>query len=251
MTPRTAAWIGAVFSLAALGVAVAQIMPADRGRLPASVVQQQPTRPETQVPVPVPVPAAPPAEPAKAPPAETPKLSEPVKPAVPVAPPVQVKAPANQGSTELVDDLQRLDPRILKTRERLLAAARTGKLEKLLTVFQMNEVMPLFAKSGEKDPVAFWKKSSGDGEGYEILAILANILSLPPAIAFKGTAQEMVVWPSLAHLPLDKLSPEQSVDLYRLMTAQDVRDMKTIGKWVFWRVGIGKDGTLHYFVAGE
>ncbi len=241
MTPRTAAWIGAVLSVAALGVAVAQIMPADRGRLPANAVPAAPASPMPQAVAPA-TPAAEPSKPAAAAPAA----------ATPSAPPARPAAlPAGQGTMVPVDDLATLDPRVLKTRDRLIAAAKTGKLDKLLTVFQMNEVMPVFTRTGDKDPIAFWKKSSGDGEGYEILAILENILLLPPVIAFKGTAQEMVVWPGLAHLPLDQLSPEQSVDLYRLMTAQDVRDMKAIGKWVFWRVGIGKDGTLHYFVAGE
>ena len=65
----------------------------------------------------------------------------------------------------------------------------------------------------------------------------------------KGTPQEMYVWPYLAHVPLADLSPRQSVDLYRLMTAQDVRDMRTLGSWVFLRLGIGPDGTVHFFLS--
>jgi hypothetical protein len=78
-----------------------------------------------------------------------------------------------------------------------------------------------------------------------------NILDLPAAHINKGTPQEMYVWPYLAHVPLANLTPQQSVDLYRLMTAQDVRDMRTLNSWVFWRLGIGPDGTLHFFLAGE
>ena len=70
------------------------------------------------------------------------------------------------------------------------------------------------------------------GQGHEVLAILVNILELPATTINIGTAQEMVVWPYLAHEPLDKLSPEQSVDLYRLMTAQDVRACSRGGGWL-------------------
>ncbi len=136
-------------------------------------------------------------------------------------------------------------------RERLVLAARSGDIARLGVVFQMNETLPVFTRGGERDPVAFWKKASGDGEGREILAILLNILDLPPALINKGTPQEMYVWPYLAHVPLADLTPRQSVDLYRLMTAQDVRDMRTLGSWVFWRLGIGPDGTVHFFLAGE
>jgi len=136
-------------------------------------------------------------------------------------------------------------------RERLMLAARSGDIGRLGVVFQMNETLPVFTRGGERDPVAFWRKASGDGEGREILAILLNILDLPPALINKGTPQEMYVWPYLAHVPLADLSARQSVDLYRLMTAQDVRDMRTLGSWVFWRLGIGPDGTVHFFLAGE
>jgi hypothetical protein len=136
-------------------------------------------------------------------------------------------------------------------RERLILAARSGDIARLGVAFQVNETMPVFTRGGERDPVAFWKKASGDGEGREILAVLLNILDLPPALINKGTPQEMYVWPYLAHVPLDDLNARQTVDLYRLMTAQDVRDMRTLGSWVFWRLGIGPDGTLHFFLAGE
>jgi hypothetical protein len=152
---------------------------------------------------------------------------------------------------ELIKNDAILNANVRKTRERLIEAASSGSLNRLHIVFQMNETQPIFTKGQEKDPVTFWKKASGDGQGREILSALANIMSMPAALIHKGTVQEMYVWPYHAYLPLRELSPAQEVELYKLVTAQDAKDMANLGKWVFWRVGIGKDGTLHYFVAGE
>jgi hypothetical protein len=144
-----------------------------------------------------------------------------------------------------------LKPNVRRMRERLIEAAQSGNINRLSIVFQTNETQPIFTRGTEKDPVAFWKKASGDGQGREILSALSTIMTLPAAHIHKGTPQEMYVWPYLAHVSLNTLSPMQEVDLYKLLTAQDVKDMVAYGKWVHWRVGIGPDGTLHYFVAGE
>ncbi len=66
-----------------------------------------------------------------------------------------------------------------------------------------------------------------------------------------GTPQEMYVWPYFARYPLNRLPPPQEVELYRILTADDVEEMRDFGVYVFYRVGIGQDGTWHYFVAGE
>ncbi|MBN8943590.1 MAG: hypothetical protein J0H01_29050 [Rhizobiales bacterium] len=254
MNPRTIAILGSIVSVTALGVAVAQVMPTDRARLPAAIQPPSPTgttapalrstirdvtpragdaQPQTPAPAgAAPAPAAAPA------PSATPPQATPRRAPQPV-------------SIDLLPDNEDLRERVGHTREKLILAARSGNIERLAVVFQMNETMPVFSRGPERDPVAFWKQASGDGQGHEILAILLNILDLPAAVINKGTPQEMTVWPYLAHVPLDRLTPQQSVDLYRLMTAQDVRDMRVLNAWVFWRLGIGPDGTLHYFLAGE
>ncbi|WP_439573457.1 hypothetical protein [Phreatobacter sp.] len=268
MTPRRAAILGTVVSSLALGVAVAQILPVERQRLPqqppvlsgSGVQLRQGIRDvtpgaDTQ-------PVTPPASPAPASPSSaSPAPANPAPPpAAATAAPVPVPAaetrpprprPPPPASVDLLPDNEDLGDRVGAMRERLILAARSGDLERLKVVFETNETMPVFSRGGERDPVAFWKQASGDGDGREILAILINILDLPAARINRGTPQEMFVWPYLAHVPLDRLDARQSVDLYRLMTAQDVRDMRTLGSWVFWRLGIGPDGTLHFFLAGE
>ncbi len=247
MSPRIAALVGAVISTLALGVAVAQIMPTDRARLPSSTPAPAPSggplRPAIRDVTPGA--ASTPAAPSPAPAAQTPARPPPA-----VA--TQAARPAPRiASIDLLPDNEDLRERVGATREKLILAARSGAIERLGVVFQMNETTPVFTRGQERDPIAFWKQASGDGQGHEILAILLNILDLPAAHINKGTPQEMFVWPYLAHVPLASLTPQQSVDLYRLMTAQDVRDMRTLNSWVFWRLGIGPDGTLHFFLAGE
>ena len=273
MDPRTIAIIAGIVSTVLLGVAVAQIMPAEPRRLPAPAAATSPLRaairdvtphaasePRSPEPSPArasqvqatiqspqaqlaPGPAAPaPGSAGQSPPSTSPPAAERPAPARRATPPVSV---------ELLPDNEELRERVGSMRERLILAARSGDIARLGIAFQVNETMPVFTRGGERDPVAFWKKASGDGEGREILAILLNILDLPAALINKGTPQEMYVWPYLAHVPLNELNARQSVDLYRLMTAQDVRDMRTLGAWVFWRLGIGPDGTVHFFLAGE
>lgn len=272
LTPRTVAIVSAVISVTVLGVALAQIMPADRARLPAAVAQRAqenpaPLRPAIRDVTPEAreaPPATAQANPAVPPPASTPAAPQAPAPASPAPPrpatagpapavPARPAAPRRPApvSVEILPDNEDLKERVGHMREKLILAARSGDIERLGVVFQMNETMPVFTRGGERDPIAFWKQASGDGQGHEILAILLNILDLPAAIINKGTPQEMTVWPYLAHVPLDRLTARQSVDLYRLMTAQDVRDMRVLNAWVFWRLGIGPDGTLHYFLAGE
>lgn len=251
MSPRLAAIVGALISTVALGVAVAQIMPADRARLPDTAQPQRPATPPSGSPLRpairdvTPGPDGTPAAPASPPAAQAPAQNPPPVAATPARPAPRIT------SIDLLPDNEDLRERVGATREKLILAARSGNIERLGVVFQMNETMPVFTRGNERDPVGFWKQASGDGQGHEILAILLNILDLPAAHINKGTPQEMYVWPYLAHVPLANLTPQQSVDLYRLMTAQDVRDMRTLNSWVFWRLGIGPDGTLHFFLAGE
>lgn len=272
MSPRVLALVGGFTSIMALGVAVAQILPSDRSRLTPLVLNpdQTPMRPAIRdvtprsseqsqtAPAEPPSAQAPPITVAPPPVAATPP-PVPAPPAAPTAPgtaPVPRPAPAatrpaTAQPSVLVVDADALDPRVRRSRERLLDAARSGDISRLNVAFQTSETYPIFTRGQERDPIAFWQQASGDGQGYEVLAILANILDLPAAVVDRGTAREMVVFPYLAHMPLDRLTPPQQVDLFRLMTAQDVRDMKTLNKWVFWRLGIGKDGTIHFFLAGE
>ena len=71
------------------------------------------------------------------------------------------------------------------------------------------------------------------------------------AIEQLGTPQEIFLWPYFARMPLKDLTPEQKVELFKIVTGADYRDMLDFGAYNFYRLGIGSDGTWHFFVTGD
>lgn len=139
-------------------------------------------------------------------------------------------------------------------REAILAATRSGHIEDLQVPLDWNELRPDVAASAVDDPIAFWKKESGDGEGREILAVLANILQMRPAELPLGKDLEnniVYVWPYLAESKLDALTPAEEVDLLRLVSPNEAKAMRAAKKWTWWRLSIGADGTWHSFKKAE
>ncbi len=47
------------------------------------------------------------------------------------------------------------------------------------------------------------------------------------------------------------LTPEQKVELFKIVTGADYKDMVDFGAYNFYRLGIGADGTWHFFVTGD
>ena len=169
-------------------------------------------------------------------------------------PSARVTPPSSQSSAdapEIVTDLLRLPAPVARTRERILAAAQSGDLQKLLTVMQMNETMPIFSFTDERDPVSFWTANYPDSEGVEILSTLVTILQTGFVHVDKGTPQEMYLWPYFTRIPVKALTAEQKVELFRIITGTDYKDMLDFGAYIFYRLGIGPDGTWHFFVAGN
>lgn len=139
---------------------------------------------------------------------------------------------------------------VVDMREQILAAVHAGTIAELTDAIEWNELKPDFGAAGKEDPIAYWKRTSTDGEGREVLAIIANLLALPPARLAIGRDPEnntVYVWPYLAELPLDSLTPVEEVDLYRLMSPAQAKAMKAAKTWTWWRIAIGADGTWHTF----
>src|SRR5207249_4425421 len=146
---------------------------------------------------------APPASTEPVPPAATmpqeapPALTSSPAPATAAAKP-KSRVPSPPGDAtqpEIITDLSRLPPRVARMRERILEAARSGNLDKVVTVMQSNETMPIFSFGNDKDPIAYWRSNYPDSEGLEILAILINILETGFVRIDQGTLREMYVWP--------------------------------------------------------
>jgi hypothetical protein len=137
-------------------------------------------------------------------------------------------------------------------RDKILEAALSGDLEKLKIVIQTNEMPPAFSLGeNQADPIAAMKEQSNDGEGREVMAILAEVLEAGYVHVDVGTPQEMFVWPYFAQYPITELTPPQTIELFKIVTSFEYNEMKEFGAYNFYRVGIGPDGTWHFFVAGD
>jgi hypothetical protein len=240
---------------------------------------QNRVRTETIVP---PGSVAPPADPA--PPSSTAPAPPPSAPAVPLqlgppgiapAPPPPVAAPkplppvrlppitsaakpygragtrAGQKISDVLTDVSRLPAPVARMRARIIEAARSGELDKVLTVMQTNETMPIFSFANERDPVAYWRANYPESGGLEVLSILLEILDMGFVHVDAGTPQDMYVWPYFAYVPLKELTSAQKVELFKVVTGSDYRAMQDFGAYIFYRLGIAPDGTWHFFVSGE
>ena len=152
---------------------------------------------------------------------------------------------------EIHSDLSVLPERVKTMRAAILEAARTGDIEGMRPVLEMNELLPTVSFGGGQDPIEFWKENSADREGREYLAALVEILEMPFARTNPGTPEEMYIWPYLAQVPIKKLTPAQKVDLFQLVSPEEAKTMEDFGDYIYYRLGIGRDGTWHFFVAGD
>jgi len=143
---------------------------------------------------------------------------------------------------------------VQEMREAILAASRSGDIEDLRTVLDWNEPKPHIGKEATEDPIAYWKKISADGAGREILAVLAEILECGYTALPLGSDIEnnlVFIWPGIAEADLSKLTPQQEVWLYRLVSPAEAKDMIEAKRWKWWRLAIGADGTWHTFYKAE
>jgi hypothetical protein len=140
---------------------------------------------------------------------------------------------------------------VRKTWAALRDAARLGDIEALQPLIEAQPLPPTFAFDEIDQPILYLKSLSGDPEGREILAILLEVLESGFVLADPDTAEAMYLWPYFARYPLEELTPEQMVEMFKLLTAGDYQDMLSYGAYIFFRVGISPDGVWHFFVAGD
>ncbi len=140
---------------------------------------------------------------------------------------------------------------VRKTWQALIDAARSGDINALKPLIDAQPQPPTFAFGDIEDPIAHLKSLSGDPEGREVLAILLEVLEIGFVRVDAGTDEEMYLWPYFADVPLERLTPEQVVEMFTILTAGDYQDMLSYGAYIFFRVGISPDGTWHFFVAGD
>jgi hypothetical protein len=148
----------------------------------------------------------------------------------------------------------RLPGPVQDMRDAILSAVRAGRIEELRYAWDLNELKPdLGVALADRDPIAHWKRISGDGEGREILAALGEILDAGYVVLPLGRDLEnnrVYVWPYFAEVALDRLTPAQEVEFLRLVSPAALKDMRSVGKYTHWSIAIGADGTWHSFRRG-
>jgi hypothetical protein len=161
---------------------------------------------------------------------------------------------------EVSRDVDALPEQVRRMRALILDAVRSGDAENLRRPIEWNEVPPSFGKGvarGTRGPamaselLRVFRERSGDGQGRETMGQIVNIIAVGYARTGLGTRQEMFVWPYFAALDPRLLTPEQEVDAHRVLHAAAVREWREKGRYPGWRLGIGPDGTWHYFTGAE
>jgi hypothetical protein len=165
---------------------------------------------------------------------------------------VVLSAPADTPPTEILRDLSALPAPAARMRELIMEAARTGDPEKLRALLGAGPTATQLSLSGiEEDPIEYLRSISGDGKGIELLAIMLDLLDAGFVHVDQGGANDLYVWPYFAATDLDALTPEQTVELLRIVTAGDLDDMRTFGNYNFFRLGISPEGEWRFFISGD
>lgn len=137
-------------------------------------------------------------------------------------------------------------------RARLLDIARAGEIEALRPYLETGaNATALSVAPTDEDPIEFLKNASGDGEGVEILAILLDVLRAGHVRLDEGQDSEIFIWPYFAQTSIDELTRPQLVELFQIVTAGDYQQMRELGAYYFYRIGISPDGRLEFFLAGD
>lgn len=200
-------------------------------------VVREPLAPVETIPLPLPIPDLP--NTAPKPDAASPDITGPV-------------AVEPGGTAPALDDVSMLPEPVQRLRALILEAAQTGDIEKLRPLIGVGADATQLSVTGiEGDPIDYLKGQAGDAEGQEILAIILDLLDAKFVHSDVGTAEELYVWPYFVERQLDRLTPQERVDLFRIVTAGDYEDMKTFGAYNFYRIGISPEGRFVFFVSGD
>ncbi|MBB5274120.1 hypothetical protein HNR26_000158 [Rhizobium rosettiformans] len=155
-------------------------------------------------------------------------------------------------AAEVIYDIEKAPEPVRRMRQLIIDAATTGDISKLRPLMNPGPdqtVVPL--QTPDQDPIEALKAISGDSDGIEVLAILLDIFSTGFVQLDKGTADEAYVWPYFAGKSLALLTPQEKVELLRIVTAGDVAEMQEYGNYNFFRVGITPDGRWKFLSVGD
>lgn len=177
----------------------------------------------------------------------------PVRPDAAPQGPVAPAAPGSVPESQVMRDTGALPLEVQALRGLILAAAKSGDIEKLRPMLGTGEdAAQLSLTEGVlDDPVAYLRDTGGLPDGTEILAIMIDILESGFVLMDQGTPDEIYVWPYFVDRSIETLTPAERVELLRIVTAGDLEDMQAYGAYTFYRIGITPQGKLAFFLAGD
>jgi hypothetical protein len=163
--------------------------------------------------------------------------------ATPEPPSAETGPPAEPTPTEPAPQTG-LPPAVEETRDRIIAAAQAQDYEALDALIPDAGFTFSYGASGR--PTDYWKDLEASGEAP--LATMAALLALPHT-----RAQDVYVWPwaydedpaALTEAEKDALAGAGAA------TVEQLDQMAEFGHYLGWRIGIRRDGTWLFFVAGD
>jgi hypothetical protein len=133
---------------------------------------------------------------------------------------------------------------VIEMRNAILDVATTGRPSLLRSLIP--EEGFTFSFGGETDPIRYWKRLESEGHVPVIGDILPSVLGTEP-----GFDRGVFVWPAQATEDPARWDEADIEALTAIHAEEDIRSFQEAGLYLGWRVGIDRNGTWVFFVAGD
>jgi hypothetical protein len=137
-----------------------------------------------------------------------------------------------------------LPPAVAKKRDAIVAAAKSFDYTRLRTLLDPAHFSYSFGESG--NPIGYWRRLEHEGEVPILGDYLPTILGAP-----HGRQGDIYVWPAAYAKKPSEWTAEDRRWLKTFYSQKEIRGFEQAGSYLGWRVGIRKDGTWLFFVAGD
>jgi hypothetical protein len=158
-----------------------------------------------------------------------------------LASPVVAGSEAEASEPALVAPPEGLPRAIARTHRAILDAALARDWDALRVLIP--ETGFTFSFGGQRDPIRYWQELEAQGE--PVLETLIGVLLTTPF------PSNQYIWPAAAAKVPSEWTAQDRVELASIATDQEIRDWQRADLYYGWRVGIARDGTWVFFVAGD
>ncbi|MFV0295659.1 MAG: hypothetical protein ACK5JT_06020 [Hyphomicrobiaceae bacterium] len=160
-------------------------------------------------------------------------------------------SPTGSAQTQAQDRANAGLPRpVVAMYDAIMEAVNSGKIEDLRIAVEMNEIQPLIGERMGGDAMDTFRKLGKKLGDQHFLTIIGNILKSRWIALPLGADHEnnrIYVWPRFAETGLARLSKSDLQDFEAIVPAEKRKPMLASGRYDGFRVGIGADGTWHFF----